>query len=140
MINKVCEEYTPLAKIKNIDFTITGPEIEMEGDQRLLAMAVSNLVSNSIKYTYHGSVRVNWGESKGKIIISVTDTGIGIKPENFPKIFDKFFKEDHDAPGSGVGLPISAEIIAKMGGRMDFKSVLGKGSTFRIILPKEAKK
>lgn len=137
LMSGVCEEYLPLAKTKGIGFEMGGPDIKMKGNQHLLAMAVSNLVSNAIKFTYRGTVRVSWIESGRDVIITVSDSGIGIKPENRRKVFEKFFKEDHDAPGSGIGLPISAEIIAKMGGRMEFDSTHGSGSAFRIIIPKE---
>ncbi len=140
MMSRVCEEYLPLAKTKGIQFEMGGPDMVIDCNQHLLAMAVSNLVSNAIKFTYRGSVRASWAESGGNVIITVADTGIGIRPENRRKIFDKFFKEDNDAPGSGIGLPISAEIVAKMGGRLEFDSVPGKGSTFRIIMPKEVSK
>jgi len=140
MMCMVCNEYLPLAKSKGIEFEMNGPPIEMKGNQHLLAMAVSNLVSNALKFTSAGKVSVKWAESGGNVVISVSDTGIGVRRESQRKIFDKFFKEDHDAPGSGIGLAISSEIIGRMGGRMEFDSVPGKGSTFRIIIPKEVRK
>jgi signal transduction histidine kinase len=140
LMARMCEEYLPLAETKGIGFETDGPDISMRGNQHLLAMAVSNLVSNAIKFTQRGTVRVSWMESDGEVIIAISDSGIGIRAENRAKVFEKFFKEDADSPGSGIGLPITAEIIARMGGRMDFDSVPGKGSTFRIIIPKEVRR
>lgn len=140
VISEVCDEYLPLARMKGIRVEIEGPDIEMRGNKHFLAMAVSNLVSNAIKFTPHGHVSINWEPAGYNVIISVSDTGVGIMPGNFEKVFHKFFKEDHDSPGSGIGLAISADVIARMGGRMEFESIRGKGSTFRIILPKEVSK
>ncbi len=140
LIGEVCEEYVPIATTKGIHFEVFGPDIEIEGNERLLAMAVSNLVSNAIKFTPHGRIKINWSSSGRNAVISVSDTGVGIRPQNLHKVFHKFFKEDHDSPGSGIGLAISADVITRMGGRMEFDSKPGKGSTFRIIIPKEVSK
>jgi len=140
IIGDVCEEYIPLAKTKGVRFEISGPDIRIESNKRLLSMAVSNLVSNAIKFTQHGSVKIRW-ESRGEnVVISVSDTGIGIQPKNSSKVFNKFFKEDHDSPGSGVGLAISSDLIIKMGGSIEFDSEPRKGSTFRIIVPKKLRR
>jgi PAS domain S-box-containing protein len=140
MLHDVTDEYQPIAKTKGIVLEIEGPAIEVETNQHLLTLAVSNLLSNALKFTEKGVVSVKWKESASNVIITVSDTGIGVKPENRDKIFDKFFKENHDAPGSGIGLSITAEIIRKMGGRMEFDSMPGSGSTFRIIIPKGVKR
>jgi|GEM_PF-3729849 len=139
MMFGICSEYTPLAEAKGIEFTVGGPEIEINSNQHLLTMAVSNLVSNAIKFTHTGKVSIRWMKSGGYLIINISDTGIGIKSESKAKVFYKFFKEDHDAPGSGIGLAISADIVRRLGGRMEFDSVPKKGSTFRIIIPMKVK-
>jgi PAS domain S-box-containing protein len=140
IMRSVIEDYMPLAHSKGLTLDLTGRDIEVVGDPHILSMAVSNLVSNALKFTDNGGVRLVWTEEGGDIIISVSDTGIGIMPENKPKVFDKFFKENHSAPGSGIGLAISSTLITKMGGRIEFDSMRGQGSTFRIIIPKVAKK
>jgi PAS domain S-box-containing protein len=140
MMRLVLEDYMPLARSKGLTLDLTGNDIEVEGDPHILSMAVSNLVSNALKFTDRGGVRVVWSEEGADIVISVSDTGVGIKPENKPKVFDKFFKENHSAPGSGIGLAISSTLIKKMGGRIEFETMHGHGSTFRILIPKVAKK
>ncbi|MFH0885288.1 MAG: PAS domain S-box protein [Candidatus Micrarchaeota archaeon] len=140
IMRSVFQDYVPLAHSKGIDLQASGSEIGMEGDPRLLAMAVSNLVSNAIKFTDRGHVHLTWVEAGGDVIITVTDSGIGISKENHQKIFNLFFKENYDAPGSGIGLPITRSLIERMGGRIEFKSKKGQGSTFTITIPKVARK
>ncbi len=138
MARSVCGEYQPLAKSRGINLSMSGPDINMWSDKSLLSMILSNLVSNAIKFTEKGDVRVTWTHDKSEAVISVMDTGIGIQPENRSKLFTMFFKEHHDAPGSGIGLSISSEIIKRLGGRMEYKPE-PHGSTFMIIIPKEVK-
>ena len=140
MMRLVLEDYMPLARSKGLTLDLSGNDIVVEGDPHILSMAVSNLVSNALKFTDRGGVRVVWSEDGPDITISVSDTGVGIRQENKPKVFGKFFKENHSAPGSGIGLAISSTLINKMGGWIEFESIHGHGSTFRIIIPKVAKK
>jgi signal transduction histidine kinase len=111
----------------------------VKGDPHILAMAVSNLVSNALKFTDKGEVRISWDENNGDVVISVSDTGKGILKKNQKKIFRKYFKENHNSPGSGIGLTVSYGLVKKMGGKMAFRSIPGKGSTFTIKVPKEVK-
>lgn len=140
MAKEVCSEYAPLAKSKGIDLKVGGPPIRIQSDRHFLAMVLNNLVSNAIKFTEKGAVGVTWKSSNSGFEIQVSDTGIGLLPENRSKLFTMFFKEHHDAPGSGIGLALSNEIVKRMGGRMEYRAVPGKGSVFRIVIPKEAKK
>jgi signal transduction histidine kinase len=140
IMRSVLSDYMPIARSKNLTLDLTGEDLEIEGDPHILSMAVSNLVSNALKFTNQGGVRLVWEASGGEVVISVSDTGVGILPESRGKVFDKFFKENHDAPGSGIGLAISSSLIKRVGGRIEFESIPGRGSTFKIIIPKVAKK
>jgi signal transduction histidine kinase len=71
------------------------------------------------------------------MVISVTDTGFGISPEDLPKIFQPFFSVKKKS-GLGLGLPICAKIIKNHGGRIEVESQPGKGTTFKIYLPSES--
>lgn len=135
----VVDDYRPLAESKRLKLLMHGRDIMVKGDPHILAMAMSNLISNAIKFTEKGLVRISWAENNGDVVITVSDTGRGILKMNQKKIFSKYFKEDHDSPGSGIGLTVSYGLVRKMGGKMDFKSVPGKGSTFTIKVPKEVK-
>jgi two-component system sensor histidine kinase/response regulator len=138
IMRSVYRDYVPLARSKGIDLQIRGKDIKAEGDPHLLAMAVSNLVSNAIKFTDTGSVRLSWGESGGEIRIVVTDTGVGISDKSYERLFTPFFKENYNAPGSGIGLFITRAMVERMGGSITFKSIKGKGSEFIITVPKGA--
>lgn len=124
-----------LKLIKNID---TGlPDIT--GDRDRLIQVMVNLISNAVKFTEEGSITCDAKMINGEIVISVTDSGMGISEENQPKVFEKFKQVGDtitDRPkGTGLGLPISKEIIEHHGGRIWVQSELGKGSTFSFSLP-----
>jgi PAS domain S-box-containing protein len=136
LIEAVIDEYLPLVRSKGLVLDAAGPELSLRCDPHLLAMVVSNFMSNAVKFTERGKIRVRWAKENGSVAITVSDTGVGVKPENREKIFNKFFKENPDAPGSGIGLALSGEIARKMGGRIQYHAEAGKGSAFRLILPK----
>ncbi len=140
MAKSVCSEYQPLARTRGLNLTLSGSDLDVWSDKHLLAMVLSNLVSNAIKFTEKGDVRVEWERDKYGVVIRVSDTGIGVQPENRSKLFTMFFKERHDAPGSGIGLSMSSEIVKRIGGRIEYRPAPGKGSVFTIIIPKEVKK
>ncbi len=110
------------------------------GDPTLLRQAVANLVDNAIKYTPPGgAVTVGLHVVGQEVHISVSDTGIGIAPEDQVRLFEKFFRirrrGTEDVPGSGLGLAIVKSIVERHGGRVWVDSQLGRGSTFTIALP-----
>jgi two-component system, NtrC family, sensor kinase len=74
-------------------------------------------------------------EPEGKVTVTVTDTGCGIAPENLGRIFDPFFTTKDPGKGTGLGLAVSLKLIENHGGTIEATSQLGKGSTFRVILP-----
>jgi len=124
-----------LTLIKNIDAGL--PDIR--GDKDRLIQVMVNLISNAVKFTEAGSVTCGATMINGEIVISVTDSGIGISQENQPRVFEKFKQVGDtltDKPkGTGLGLPISKDIIEHHGGRIWVQSELGKGSTFSFSLP-----
>ena len=124
-----------LKLIKNIDAGL--PDIK--GDRDRLIQVMVNLISNAVKFTEEGSVTCGAKVINGEIVISVTDSGIGISEENQLKVFEKFKQVGDtltDRPkGTGLGLPISKDIIEHHGGRIWVQSELGKGSTFSFSLP-----
>jgi two-component system, OmpR family, sensor histidine kinase ResE len=71
------------------------------------------------------------------VLVEVSDTGIGIREDDLPNVFDAFFRADSGVQGTGLGLAIARRIIEKHGGVITVDSVLGKGSTFRFTLPRE---
>jgi signal transduction histidine kinase/HAMP domain-containing protein len=110
------------------------------GDRTLLRQAVSNLVDNAIKYTpENGSVNVGLDTSPTSAIIRISDTGIGIAPEEQPRLFEKFHRiqrrEMPNVKGTGLGLALVKSIVDRHGGRVWVESALNKGSTFYVELP-----
>jgi signal transduction histidine kinase len=111
------------------------------GDRDRLIQVVINLISNAVKFTDAGSITCAAVLHDGEIVVSVTDSGIGIKPEDQPKVFEKFKQVGDtltDKPkGTGLGLPICKEIVEHHGGRIWVESEIGKGSKFSFSLPVE---
>ena len=104
-----------------------------------LSRAITNLITNAIKYTPSGTVRVQTALIAQRMCITVTDTGIGIAPEDIPHLFERFYRGKQlarlGAPGTGLGLAIVKEIAEAHGGAVEVESTLGVGTTFRLWLP-----
>ncbi|MEH2383854.1 MAG: PAS domain S-box protein [Nostoc sp.] len=112
---------------------------QIVGDRNRLLQVLINLISNAVKFTESGSVICRVKQEKEGVCISVIDTGIGITPEDQPKVFEKFRQVGDtltDKPkGTGLGLPICKQIVDHHGGRIWVESEPGKGSTFSFIIP-----
>ncbi|CAN1209874.1 response regulator [Tumidithrix helvetica PCC 7403] len=111
----------------------------MTGDKDRLIQVVINLISNAVKFQDRGSITCKVKQTDNYITVSVIDRGMGISEEDRPKVFEKFKQVGDtltDKPkGTGLGLPISKEIIEHHGGTIWVESELGKGSTFSFTLP-----
>jgi len=103
-----------------------------------------NLVTNAIKYTpAGGSVSLELVDTGAAVMVTVSDTGIGIAPGDLPHVFDRFWRADlartrtGDRPGFGLGLAISRWIVEAHGGTIVVQSRSGRGSTFTVTLPRQ---
>ncbi|NIM46856.1 MAG: hypothetical protein GTN40_01720 [Candidatus Aenigmarchaeota archaeon] len=100
-----------------------------------------SLVDNAIKFTKKGEITVGVTESEEIVKIFVKDTGIGIKKEDFPKIFKKFYQVEsyltRDIQGAGIGLYFAKIIVEMLEGKIWVESKVGKGSKFSFSLPKK---
>ncbi|MEP2023324.1 MAG: response regulator [Reichenbachiella sp.] len=143
-INKVFLSFTSNFENKNINYQFHAPssheELIVRCDPVYLERAIGNVLTNALKYTPEGgNVAVGIvSESKGKIQIQIQDSGIGIKNEDLPKVFNRFYQIDNSinrAGGSGIGLAFSREILINHDGSLEVESQEGKGSTFFITLP-----
>ncbi|HKE24805.1 MAG TPA: GAF domain-containing protein [Bryobacteraceae bacterium] len=119
---------------------IVEPDLPaITGDRDRLIQVVINLISNAVKFTASGTVTVTARKRDGEVVVSVTDSGIGIAPADHQKVFEKFKQVGDtltDKPrGTGLGLPICKEIVEHHGGRIWVDSELGKGSTFSFVIP-----
>ena len=142
---------TPKMKEKGLDFTYyIAPDLPdtLFGDHANLKKIVTNLLSNAYKYTETGSVRyeVNCINSNNitKLIITVEDTGRGIKPDKIDSLFTKFQRLDEDKnttiEGTGLGLAITKQLIELMGGKILVHTVYGEGSKFTVVLNQHIEK
>lgn len=133
---------SPLAAKKNVRlYSETSDNIsEFHGDKRRIEQIMINLLGNAIKFTDTGDIRLRCHSDDNAIVLSVEDTGIGIKQDNMDLIFETFRQIDTGIArvqeGSGLGLNITKKLVEKMGGSIRVKSEWGKGSTFTVILPK----
>jgi len=136
----------PLAT--NDDVTLTFEEspagLVMETDEAKLGQILRNLVSNALKFTEKGEVRIRISSPAGSGLISffVEDTGIGIAPEHLDVIFQEFSQIQHSiqrrVKGTGLGLPLSRKLAELLGGTLEVSSRQGVGSTFVLTLPGKA--
>ncbi len=113
---------------------------QVPADAEALGQAIINLVNNAIKYSRDTkSVRLEAGGDGSRVLVSVTDRGIGIPRGEHKKIFEKFYRgEDslvHETKGSGLGLALVRHIMEAHGGQVEVESAPGKGSTFTLVLP-----
>ncbi len=147
VINDVVNMIRIKAREKDLDFFIhVDPDLPdaLYGDGMRLRQIMVNILNNAVKYTQKGSVtlEVN-GEFSGKdrleLVVSVADTGIGIREEDIGKLFTKFRRFDkgvnRSIEGSGLGLAITWNLLHIMNGEISARSVYGKGSTFTVTLP-----
>jgi hypothetical protein len=136
------EAVRPIARSSGIEIALDvperGPVASVDGQR--LRQVLDNLLSNGVKYTEPGgSVTVVLRQEGPMLDISVSDTGIGIAPADLDRLFTRFFR-GHQAkqrmvPGAGLGLSIVRGIVEAHGGQVQIDSVLGEGSTFRVLLP-----
>ncbi len=112
------------------------------GDARRLTQVLLNLVGNAIKFTDSGSVEVRAAAADGRFELSVVDTGFGIAPDDQKRIFEEFQQVDNTSTrkkgGTGLGLSISRRIVELHGGRIWVESEVGKGSSFKVVVPVNA--
>jgi signal transduction histidine kinase/DNA-binding response OmpR family regulator len=144
------ESFKSYAETKQLSlhFTSEMKTLEMDFDPEQLQQVVTNLVSNAVKFTPPGGqlhVKLNSRsaaaerEFGGTLAITISDTGIGIAPEELPHIFDRFYQVDgtstREGEGTGIGLAHALELVKLMGGSIEVESELGKGSAFSLSLP-----
>ncbi len=125
------------AEKKNVTLNLTGEVAIVNGVSRLLHEIVFNLCDNAIKYNRDGgSVSVDVKASDDGAVLTVSDTGIGIAPEDRQRVFERFYRVDKsrskEVGGTGLGLSIVKHAVMDMGGSIDLESTFGEGSTFTV--------
>jgi PAS domain S-box-containing protein len=144
-IKSLCNQFFPKAYEKKItldcETSLPDSEVLVLSDKTKLIQIISNLISNSIKFTDKGNVRVLY-RLKGKFLeISVADTGIGIPEQYRDRVFDRFFQVQSNISrlyeGTGLGLAISKAYVGLLGGEIWVTSEPGRGTTFSFTIPYE---
>jgi signal transduction histidine kinase len=130
----------PLAGRPEVDFRIDEPAVPtLRSDEVLLARVLRNLLTNALKFTAAGEVRLGVRRVDGDVEFTVSDTGTGIPPELHERIFEEFYQVPGSRPvsgrGTGLGLPYARRLAAVLGGALRVESAEGRGSTFTVRLP-----
>ncbi|MDD6038614.1 MAG: ATP-binding protein [bacterium] len=146
LVNNIEHSITERARAKNLEFIVHVDEKlpeKMLGDDVRITQIISNLLTNAVKYTNAGSVTLivrehAVAEDVISLYVEVADTGIGIKEEDLPALFESFTrleeKRNRHIEGTGLGMSIVTKLLAMMGSELQVKSVYGEGSVFSFIL------
>jgi signal transduction histidine kinase len=142
VISEILKTYEEMAATEQVTVEVSLPEqpLWVWGDRNCLSVLVDNLITNAIKYNKPGGkVGVSGSLADGEVIVSVSDTGVGIPDQYRPFLFSEFFRIKSDAgkrpSGTGLGLHIAKKIVSEMGGSIGVESEVGVGSTFHVRLP-----
>ncbi len=138
-VEKAVESILPKANKKNIQIKLPDKKVwKVFHDEKWTAEALFNLLENAVKYTSdNGCIEIEIESLEVITLITVADTGRGIKEENYERIFQRFFREEEvqAMEGSGIGLYLTREIIHRQKGYIKASSKYGEGSTFKVALP-----
>ena len=140
LVSECVAQMQPLAMAKQLRLATdinVAEDMFCRSDAFRIKQIVNNLVSNAIKYTDEGEVRVGITVLNGWMTLSVSDTGCGMTPEELQSVFNAFTRLPgaQGKEGVGLGLTITREIVTLLGGRINVASTKGKGTTFRVCLP-----
>ena len=146
LVDDVFELQEIRANQKNIKLQygeVSGTPIMVKADKQRIFQVVSNLIVNSINYgKKNGSTKVSLYDMDNRILVEVSDTGIGIAEESLPRIFERFYRADksrsREEGGTGLGLAIVKHLIEAHGQRINVRSTIGQGSVFTFTLEKSA--
>jgi two-component system phosphate regulon sensor histidine kinase PhoR len=116
------------------------PDVYLTGSRSELLSAVSNLVSNAIRYTPLGErIQIYWSSAPEGLMFIVKDSGPGIAAEHLPRLAERFYRVDRsrsrETGGTGLGLAITKHVMQRHGGELRIESVVGQGSTFKLVFP-----
>ena len=141
VLKEAAELIEPLAKEKNLNVEIIPPQpdIVLETDTTKVRQMIVNLLSNAVKFTDEGRITLSAQQQGGEVMISIADTGIGINPEHFQRIFEPFWQVEQKATrragGTGLGLTVTKRLAMLLGGDVTVRSRPDEGTTFTISLP-----
>ncbi|MEI9950187.1 MAG: HAMP domain-containing sensor histidine kinase [Pseudomonadota bacterium] len=139
IVREAVELYEFVSKESGVTVvTHLAPDVRILADRRRISQVCANLIDNALKYTpTAGRVEISVIAAGDSAVLSITDTGVGIAPENLDRVWDRLFRADpsRGARGLGLGLSLVKAVIEAHGGSVAVESSLGKGSTFVVRLP-----
>lgn len=148
MVRECYSMVRPRAKASRLSFEVDMSDVlpaRLRGDRERMIQVITNLLTNAVKYTPEGrvtlTVRGRIIDGKLMLVVSVSDTGIGVAQENIPYLFDSFRRvgefKNMRIEGTGLGLTITKQLVELMDGTISVESELGKGTTFTVMIPQE---
>ncbi len=141
LIRKALQQGRVLSRDQHVFVEHCDAGLQIEGEASELASAVSNLVTNAVRYTpKDGTITVSWfRDDDGSAVFSVQDTGIGISPKDLPRLTERFYRADRGRSratgGTGLGLAITKHVAMRHDGELRIQSRYGAGSTFALVFP-----
>jgi signal transduction histidine kinase len=147
LLAELLAEVEPLIQKAKLQTVTEIPQLSpIFSDRQKLKQILLNLLTNAIKFTPQGQVKVtvHADDEKRELHIAVADTGIGIAPQDREKVFEDFRQADNSVTreygGAGLGLAICRRLATMLGGRIELQSQLGRGSTFLLVIPRKGKR
>ncbi|ACK64572.1 histidine kinase [Rippkaea orientalis PCC 8801] len=136
LLEKFSDQILDEGPLLKLDYPKSLPPVLADSDR--IEQILVNLIGNAIRYTETGTITIKAWRDRHRVFISVIDTGIGIKPEDLPFVFERFWRADKSrsrySGGTGIGLAITRRLVELQGGNIEVSSQLGKGSTFTFYL------
>jgi signal transduction histidine kinase len=144
LIAEVMAEVEPIVSRTRLSLTreLSAELPPLHSDRAKVKQIVLNLLTNALKFTPEGSVKISatWEPSSDRVLIGVSDTGIGIAPEDQARVFEDFSQADSSPTraygGAGLGLAICRRLASMLGGQIRLDSAVGKGATFTLMVPR----
>ncbi len=149
MVEQACELFRPVAEDGSINLSLDlgSAGCIVNGDIRMLQRMVANLLDNALKYTppggkvvisLDGSAKGDPQDMQDMVVLTISDTGCGIEGRHLPHIFERFYRGDQSrgTAGSGLGLSLAQAVARAHGGRIEVESEAGRGTTFKVLIPK----
>lgn len=139
VLDRIAADFTPVAREKGVRLRVVHSSTTVRSDPALLARIIQNLVANAVRYTAHGCVLLGCRRRKGKLLIQVCDTGVGVPQDRIREIFEEFTQlgnpERDRNQGLGLGLAIVDRLAKLLHHEVEVRSVPGRGSIFAIAVP-----
>jgi signal transduction histidine kinase len=138
LVRDALDLYRDVAEDKSITLDVSVADAAVTGDPARLRQVLANLIDNAVKYTPAGGrVGVHAESGRGEVAIRVSDTGIGIAPDEAPRVWERLYRGDRSRSerGLGLGLSLVKAIVEAHRGRVELSSTVGHGSTFIVTLP-----